>query len=86
MLAQKHGAAAMTAYDKRHEPIRRQIDEYDVKMSRGEIAPIYQFGEGVLEPEDLTISDTRIKVPGYAHPIELDVDDPYPDMSGRPSP
>lgn len=85
MLAQKHGAAAMTAYDTRNEPIRRQIDEYDVKMSRGEIAPIYQFGEGVLEPEDLTISDTRITVPGYAHPIELDVDDPYPDMSGRPA-
>ena len=50
MLAQKHGAAAMTAYDERNEAIRRQIDEYDVKMSRGEVAPIYQFGEGVLEP------------------------------------
>ncbi len=82
MLAQKHGAAALTAYDKRHEPIRNQIDDYDAKMSRGEVAPIYQFGEGVLEPDDLEISDTRIQVPGYAHPIELDGDDPYPDMTG----
>ncbi len=30
-------------------------------MSRGEVAPIYQFGEGVLEPQDL--HDI-----GYAHP------------------
>ena len=83
MLAQKHGAAALTAYERRHESVRRQIDEYDVKMSRGEVAPIYQFGEGVLEPTDLTITDTRIRVPGYAFPIELDADDPYPEMRAQ---
>ena len=52
-------------------------------MSRGEVAPIYQFGEGVLEgdgPHDHAIR--RIRVPGYAHPIELDVDDPYPGNAG----
>jgi acetoacetyl-[acyl-carrier protein] synthase len=80
MLAQKHGAAALTAHEKRHEPIRRAIDEYDVKMSRGEVAPIYQFGEGVLEGTDIQISATQIKVPGYAHPIDIAVDDPYPEM------
>jgi acetoacetyl-[acyl-carrier protein] synthase len=80
MLEQKHGAAALTAHDRRHESVQRQIEDYDVRMSRGEVAPIYQFGEGVLEATDLTITDTRIRVPGYAHPIELDVDDPYPEM------
>ncbi len=82
MLEQKHGAAALTARDRKHEAVRRQIEDYDVRMSRGEVAPIYQFGEGVLEATDLTITDTRIQVPGYAHPIELDVDDPYPEMRG----
>lgn len=80
MLTQKHGAAALKAHERKHEGIRRQIDDYDVRMSRGEVAPIYQFGEGVLEATDLTITDTRISVPGYALPIELDVDDPYPEM------
>jgi acetoacetyl-[acyl-carrier protein] synthase len=80
MLEQKHGAAALTAHDRRHESVQRQIEDYDVRMSRGEVAPIYQFGEGVLEATDLTITDTRIRVPGYAHSIELDVDDPYPEM------
>ncbi|HET6472833.1 MAG TPA: beta-ketoacyl synthase [Pseudomonadales bacterium] len=80
MLAQKHGAAALSAHDKRHEPIRRAIDDYDVRMSRGEVAPIYQFGEGVLEGTDIAITDTQIKVPGYAHPIDIAVDDPYPEM------
>ncbi len=81
MLAHKHGAAALTGYDRRHEPVRRQLDEYDAKMIRGEIAPIYQFGEGVLEASDIEISDTRIQVPGYAHPIDIRADDPYPDMN-----
>jgi acetoacetyl-[acyl-carrier protein] synthase len=61
--------------------VRKQLDDYDVRMSRGEIAPIYQFGEGVLESSDLQMSDTQIRVPGYAHPIELNVEHPYPDMS-----
>ena len=51
-------------------------------MSRGEVAPIYQFGEGVLEAADLAITDTQIRVPGYALPIDLASEDPYPDMSG----
>lgn len=81
MLAQKHGTAMMTAHARRHETVRKQLDDYDVRMSRGEIAPIYQFGEGVLESSDLQISDTHIHVPGYAHPIELNIEHPYPDMS-----
>jgi len=82
MLERKHGAAAMTAYRRRNELIRAQLADYDARMSRGEVAPIYQFGEGVLEANDLTITDTQIQVPGYGHPIELDLGDPYPDMSG----
>jgi acetoacetyl-[acyl-carrier protein] synthase len=62
-----------------------QLIDYDARMSRGEVAPIYQFGEGVLEADDLTITDRQIQVPGYAHPIELDVGDPYPDMSAGTS-
>ncbi len=83
MLESKHGAAAMTAHARRNESVRKQIDDYDVRMSRGEVAPIYQFGEGVLEASDLTMTDTQIRVPGYAHPIEIALEDPYPDMSGR---
>jgi acetoacetyl-[acyl-carrier protein] synthase len=80
MLQRKHGADAIRSYRRRNEPVQAQLADYDARMSRGEVAPIYQFGEGVLEASDLTISDTRITVPGYAQPIELDPGDPYPDM------
>ena len=81
MLERKHGAAAMKAYRRRNEPVKARLADYDARMSRGEVAPIYQFGEGVLEAEDLTITDTQIRVPGYARPIDLDLGDPYPDMT-----
>jgi acetoacetyl-[acyl-carrier protein] synthase len=81
MLERKHGAAAMKVHRRLNEAVLTQLADYDARMSRGEVAPIYQFGEGVLEASDLTITDTQIRVPGYANAIELDLGDPYPDMS-----
>ena len=83
MLERKHGAQAMKRHAQRHEDVAIAFAGYDERMTRGEESPIYQFGEGVLEGTDLGISDTRIDVPGYGQPIELDVADPYPDMSER---
>ena len=81
MLERKHGAQAMKRHAQRHEDVAIAFAGYDQRMTRGEESPIYQFGKGVLEGTDLGISDTRIDVPGYGQPIELDVADPYPDMS-----
>jgi len=83
MLERKHGAKAMKRHAQRHESVAIAFASYDERMTRGEESPIYQFGEGVLEGTDLGISDTRIEVPGYGQPIELDIADPYPDMSDR---
>jgi hypothetical protein len=34
-----------------------------------------------LEGDDLDITDSAIKVPGFAHSIDLDLDNPFEDMS-----
>jgi hypothetical protein len=39
----------------------------------------------VLEGTDIAMTDSQIKVPGYAHPIDLAVDDPYPEMLAPPT-
>jgi len=51
-------------------------------MDRGDVKPIYRFGEGVLEGEDLTFTRDSLHVPGFAKPVRLDLDDPFPDMTG----
>jgi acetoacetyl-[acyl-carrier protein] synthase len=71
----------MLAHARANEAVRASIEDYDARMTRGEVAPIYQFGEGVLEGEDLTMSTEAIRVPGYGQPISLDVPNPYDDMS-----
>lgn len=77
LLTTRHGEKAMTAYARRHEAVAAAIEDYDVRMTRGEVAPIYQFGEGVLEGSDLTITPESIRVPGYAEEIDLALRNPY---------
>ena len=33
--------------------------------------------------DDLTLSESEIRVPGFAHPVDLELDNPYPDMIGQ---
>ncbi len=80
MLTKRHGQAVMKRWQARHEQVAEAIDQYDQAMSRGEIAPIYRFGEGVLDGPDLTMSDREIRIPGFAQAVNLDLPNPYPDM------
>jgi acetoacetyl-[acyl-carrier protein] synthase len=77
LLVARHGNKALTAYARKHEAVQASLADYDARMTRGEVAPIYQFGEGVLEGADLTITPESIRVPGYAEAISLTLDNPY---------
>ena len=81
MLKRKHGAAAMAAHRRRNEAVRATIADYDAAMTRGEMAPIYRFGDGVLEGEELALSADELGVPGYRQSIPLRVENPFPDMT-----
>jgi acetoacetyl-[acyl-carrier protein] synthase len=81
MLAKRHGKDAMTEHAKRNEAIRAQIHDYDQRATAGQVATIYQFGEGVLDGDDLTITTSAITIPGYGQTIDLDLANPYPDMT-----
>ena len=43
-------------------------------------SPIYRFGEGVLGGEDIAVSASEVRIPGYAQAIPLDVENPFEDM------
>jgi acetoacetyl-[acyl-carrier protein] synthase len=81
MLEKKHGSRAYTEYLGRNEATLQAAQEYDVKMSLGEVAPIYEFGKGVVDGQDLSISDREIVIPGFEKSIILDLLNPYPDMT-----
>jgi len=80
MLERKHGAVAMAAWARRNEAVQAAAAATDAHLQRALLPPIYQFGEGVVEGEQLEISRHRIRVPGFAQAVELVAEHPYPDM------
>ncbi|MEM8766595.1 MAG: beta-ketoacyl synthase, partial [Pseudomonadota bacterium] len=80
MLTRRWGKAAMTDWARKNEAISENAAAYDSLADDPETAAIYQFGEGVIEGEDLTITKDEIRIPGFGQPVRLDLEDPWPDM------
>lgn len=81
MLEKKHGTRVYADYLSRNEAITQAAQDYDEQMSAGKIAPIYEFGNGVVDGQDLSISDREIDIPGFAKSVDLELPNPYPDMT-----
>jgi acetoacetyl-[acyl-carrier protein] synthase len=82
MLERKHGKAALRRHADRNEPVAAALREYDERVMHGDLRPIYQFGEGVLEGTDLEITTAALQIPGYDNPLDLQVTNPFDDMTG----
>ncbi len=81
MLARRWGRERMTAYQNRHQEVAERAARYDQRVDSGEVKPIYQFGEGVVEGEDLTLTDTAIRVPGFGQSVGLDLANPWEELT-----
>ncbi len=80
MLEKKYGKEAMRQHAKLNEPIGDKIREYDRAAITGQTSPIYHFGEGVVEGEELGITAEKITIPGLEQEINLNLANPYDDM------
>ena len=81
MLEKRYGSRVMTAAKIRREATETAAQTYNDTADSGDIAPIYQFGEGVLEGHDLTITDQEIRLPGFNKPIVFSNENPFEDMT-----
>jgi acetoacetyl-[acyl-carrier protein] synthase len=80
MLEKRYGRAAFTEYRRRAErPIAAAAD-YDDRVIATGVPPLYQFGEGVVQGEELGLSRESIVVPGFEKAVDLTPTNPYPDM------
>lgn len=80
LLTRRHGEAAMNAWRKRREQVREQAESYNQSAIMGQAKPIYLYDHNVLTGDDLQISADEIRLPGYANPISLQVENPYTDL------
>lgn len=81
MLEARHGAEAMTRWQRKNESVSAASRQYDTAMGEALQAPIYRFGEGVVDGLDLTLSDDAITIPGFANPVSLAMANPFEDMT-----
>lgn len=81
MLAAKHGQSALHAYQAANEAVQEQAADYDRACLRGQARPIYHFGEDVKHDEDISMQPDELTIRGYDNRINLDLENPYPDMS-----
>ncbi len=80
MLEKRHGRKAMAVYQERSERVTEQANDYDNRMISDGVAPLYQFGEGVVQGEELRLDDQAIGVPGFPQDVSLEFTNPYADM------
>ncbi|MFZ5698116.1 MAG: beta-ketoacyl synthase [Pseudomonadota bacterium] len=74
LLAARHGSRALDNWRRQHEAIAAAAGAYDAAATRGEYAPLYRFGEGVIDGKEVRITDRTLHLPGFALPVSLDDD------------
>ncbi|GEK47631.1 beta-ketoacyl-[acyl-carrier-protein] synthase FabY [Bisbaumannia pacifica] len=77
LLEQRHGAAAMAAWRAKRDATQATAEAYWAQADQGQFRVQYRFGEGVLEGPELEIDDQELRIPGYAQPVSLAVDNPF---------
>lgn len=81
MLEKKNGASSMTNHAKLNEAVKEKVAVYDDETIEGKNSTIYNFGVGVIEGEELSITAESISIPGLSQPVNLNVENPYDDMT-----
>lgn len=81
MMQKRHGKKSMKKHAKLNDGVTEENLAYDDAMISGENSVIYNFGVGVVEGDTLTISKNSIKIPGQDLDVNLDMENPYEDMS-----
>lgn len=81
MLEKRHGKNAILNHARLNEAVRQSTQDYDDEMIAGNNSLIYKFGVGVIEGEELSLSPSKISIPGHAQDVSLEIPNPYDDMT-----
>ena len=83
MLTQRWGEKHMKTWRKRNEAVETTAADYNERADGGDFPPIYQLGESVVESADLIIDAGEIRIPGFGKSVDLNLANPYEDMTGK---
>jgi len=81
MLEKRYGADEITSYQTKREAVRKLAAEYDQQAINGEFNVIYNFGEGIIEEDKIVINADSLSMNEFTKSVNLNMQNPYQDMS-----
>jgi acetoacetyl-[acyl-carrier protein] synthase len=81
MLRQKHGEKALAYYLEKNRQVVEKAESYDQAAIKGLYNVLYKDSEPVLKEGDLRLTDQQLTIPGYDKPIDLNLENLFPDMT-----
>ena len=80
MLTRRYGDETVKHYNERRKASIAKADDYDQQALTGNFDTIYHFGKNLIDESQITISQSQVTLPGFAHPIDLNIKNRFADM------
>ncbi|MEH6396087.1 beta-ketoacyl synthase [Pseudoalteromonas sp.] len=80
MLTKRHGSDVMKAYAVTNQTVTAAQTTYQQQADLGQYELIYRFGDGMIDENDIVISQTDMQIPGFDKAIAFTKTNPYQDM------
>ena len=80
MLSKRHGEHVMSDYAQANKSVQSAQAEYQQQADLGSYELIYRFGDGMIDENEIVITDHDMQIPGFDKAIELSTSNPYQDM------
>jgi len=77
ILKARYSTDEITAYQKKLEATEEQIKLNDNEACAGKGKLEYHFGEAVMDAEDVSMTESSVKLSGFAQAIDLPSEDPF---------
>ena len=81
MLSVRH-SDSYADYTTRREQTRANATAYADRADSAELDVIYRFGESLINEAEVSLTQQGIDIPGFAHPVEFNLQNPFADMQG----
>jgi acetoacetyl-[acyl-carrier protein] synthase len=82
MLVRRYGEKKVADYKARRATTVAKAAEYDQQALKGNFDTIYHFGKNLIDESQITISKSRVTLPGFAHAIDIEMSSRFADMVG----
>jgi len=80
MMRKRYGERAFAEYESKNESVAGEAEKYNGQCLAGNMEPIYKFGTGMINDDDVVIDNQSIKIAGLDHAIDLVLENPFEDM------